>query len=1127
MNERLSRALDFARSRGWSFFASALVIAFAYSLCRRAINLTDEGYLLSQVVDMLEGKVLYRDMDAFVTPGIWFFLAGLFKLIEPSVLASRILSFAGYLGTLWACYRIVARLAGRAWGWSTIALLMVFTVWAFPAWTMLFYSPIAILFALAALERLLSWREDQRGRDLLLCGFFLGISILCKQNYGVFAAVGTLGALAGFRLEDREPIGDALRGIFANSVRIALGACVIALPTLAYFGLNGALGAAFDSLVIHPFVFMSRQDIPYPSLSMLWAATPLANVDALTYGAYSFSQAPNPFFSMNPVLGWLHYVRFLERLHVLLFWLPPIGLAAGAFVALRRSGSRRSIDGNLLAVLAVAGFVYLGVFPRADFNHLINVYQPAIVAFVLVVHRLARAFPRPRKLVMRAGFSLGLALLILYAGIAGSWYLHTLSALKFPVGTPRGGVLVSSVEQQMIDFQVRMIREKTRDGEFVLTVPALTMFNFLADRRMPGRYYNLYEHHIAHDDGAGVVEASEAHNVDFVVSDYNNFFSDRVGLRAYAPKLATYLRTHFEPDIDIAGDRFRYLKRRETPVAARSGFDLIDNCDLSPDSSTYSRNHLLFASLYQARNLKKPNEPVITECTFTVPHRGQLSVSIGYRRPIAVKRNTTLTAEIWLADGENSEPLLLKVIPVRPQKGWSSPPAPEYQLDLGKFAGREITLLFRTIFNGRAKMGALDLGGFALVWQDLRIEARQDRVLLVGIDGATFRVIRPLMAAGKLPNLQSLAREGIQGPLRSAFPLVSPRIWTTMATGKVPLKHGIHHWIRPSEDGGTQLNLSTDRLVPALWNITTSHGLTSGVVNWLNTYPPEKVQGVLISDFAIAGQREDRERLFAGNLKAKGHVDEDVTYPADWSAILDELTTDGQPLLDHENPFGNNTQLPSWLKQDIPANSFRDDDLVTRIALEIEERVHPDVLLVYLSGIDKVSHNAWGALEPPESYPPHIRFSEAERAATIAALESYYVYTDKLIGKLLERYGPNDLVMIVSDHGFEAQLLVQWLTGGHEGPKAINGVIFARGSGIPHKQMAHRPGIADITPTILAWLGLPVGADMDGHVAKFLDMDAVATVPSYNDIPIERVADDREDIEDSIMDQLRGLGYVE
>jgi hypothetical protein len=726
MNERLSRALNFARSRGWTFIASAIVAAFAYSLCRRAINLTDEGYLLSQVVDMLEGKVLYRDMDAFVTPGIWFLLAGWFKLVEPSVLASRVLAFVGYLGTLFVCYRIVTRLASRMWGWATVAALMVFTMWAFPAWTMVFYSPIAILFALAALERLLSWREDQHERDLLLCGLFLGASILCKQNYGVFAAVGSFVALAAFRVEDREPIGAALGGLLRNGIQIALGAGAIALPVVAYFAYHGALTATFDSLVVHPFVFMSRQDIPYPSLSMLWAATPLSNVDSLTYGAYSLGQAPNPFYTTIPYLGWLHYVRFLERLHVLLFWLPLAGLAAGVLFALRPIASRRPIDGKLLAVLAVAGFVFLGVFPRADFNHLINVYQPAIVAGVLILHRLFEAYPRPRRVATRSAIALGCALIFAYAGTAGFWYLHMLRAMSVPVGSPRGGVLVTSIENQMIDFQVRSIQERTREGEFMLTVPALAMFNFLADRRIPGRYYNLYEHHIAHDGGAGVVEAAEALGVNLVVSDYNNFFSDRVGLRTYAPKLASYLRTHFEPEFDVAGDRFRYLKRRDRPIAERQSVDLIDACEVIAANGVYSREHLLFASLYQARDVKKPNKPVVSSCTFTVPLRGQLVVSIGYRRPIAVTKNASLTAEIWLADGKNSEALFSENIPVRPAQGWRSPAPDEFRVNLARFAGREITLLFRASFKGRVRMGPFDLGGFALVWQDPRIENRRD-----------------------------------------------------------------------------------------------------------------------------------------------------------------------------------------------------------------------------------------------------------------------------------------------------------------------------------------------------------------------------------------------------------------
>src|SRR5262245_35434683 len=201
MNRHASSASGFARTYGWGFLASVGVVAFAVSLCQRTINLTDEGYLLSQVVDMLSGKVLYRDMDAFVSPGIWFLLAGLFSVTEPSVLASRGLALAGYLATVFLTYRIAARLTSQAFAWGAVGILMTFTVWAFPAWTSAFYSPFAILFALAALDRLLEWRASRRTGQLFLCGLAIGLSIVFKQNYGAFALAGTVLAAGAICLE--------------------------------------------------------------------------------------------------------------------------------------------------------------------------------------------------------------------------------------------------------------------------------------------------------------------------------------------------------------------------------------------------------------------------------------------------------------------------------------------------------------------------------------------------------------------------------------------------------------------------------------------------------------------------------------------------------------------------------------------------------------------------------------------------------------------------------------------------------------------------------------------------------------------------------------------------------------
>jgi len=724
MQEWLSRAARIARSRGSAIVGCTIVVAFAYSLCRRALNLTDEGYLLSQVVDMLDGKVLYRDMDAFVTPGIWLLLGGLFKVVEPSVLASRILSFAGLLGTFYIGFRIVAKQVGALWGALTVALLMIACMWSFPAWTMVFYSPFAVLLALVALERLLAWHESGSARDLVLCGLLLGCSIACKQNYGAFATAGILVALVGFEIERRKPIGDAVRSLFVSGIQLSIGALAVLLPIIAYLALNGALVPAFELLVLHPFEFMSKQDIPFPALSEFWSFGPLSGVEKLTYGAYSLSQAPNPFYSQNPVLGLLHFVRYLERLHILLFWLPVLGAVVGLLYVFRPMEARRPIDGPLFAVISVAAFVFLGVFPRADFNHLMNVYQPVVVAGVILVARMVEASTTPIPRLHKAWIGVVCLLMLSYTGIAMSWYAHTITALNDELPGPRGGVLVSSIERDMIEFQVDQIREMSDDGDYVLTVPALAMFNFLADRRMPGRYYNLYEHHIAHDGGAGVVEATEDLDVALVVSDYNNFFSDRVGLRFYAPELTSYLGTHFETAFDVASDRFFYMTRRDEPLPPRERIEILDDCELEPKRPHYVREHLLFASLYQARNSKRPRAPVDTRCPLIIPSAAEFVVALKYRRPFLVAPGTALLAEAWIEEGGRTHQILAETIPVEAQDGWLSDSAREFRIDVSEFAGEPATIRFRTTFRGRVKMGPLDLGGFSFVWQDPHLELR-------------------------------------------------------------------------------------------------------------------------------------------------------------------------------------------------------------------------------------------------------------------------------------------------------------------------------------------------------------------------------------------------------------------
>lgn len=410
------------------------------------------------------------------------------------------------------------------------------------------------------------------------------------------------------------------------------------------------------------------------------------------------------------------------------------------------------------------------------------------------------------------------------------------------------------------------------------------------------------------------------------------------------------------------------------------------------------------------------------------------------------------------------------------------------------------------------------------------------RVLLIGIDGASHRLTRPWTQWGLLPALARMTAEGSSGSLRSRRPLVSPRVWTSVATGMLPFVHGIGGWVRREPDGTPRLLTGADRTAPALWNIASAAGLSIGTVNWLNTHPPEKINGVMILDFAIPGERKARFQLGMGIArKAFGRDLEGgdpggstavVTYPVDWIKMVRAVAEEGQPLLDTPNPFVDNKFLPNEFNHPMLARTFQTDDLILRLALDLNQRARPDIMMVLLQGIDRVSHFFWAAIEPDEAYPSDLRFSKEEKQAALNVMWIYYRYTDQLIGRLIDEYGPEDLVLVISDHGFEVvTTLGNGMTGGHESDKALYGVIFARGPGIEPGTELKGVGVHDITPTILAWLGLPVAADMSGHTAPFIEKFTMT--PSYKQLVIERVGEIPRSVEDAIIEDLRALGYVE
>ncbi len=397
---------------------------------------------------------------------------------------------------------------------------------------------------------------------------------------------------------------------------------------------------------------------------------------------------------------------------------------------------------------------------------------------------------------------------------------------------------------------------------------------------------------------------------------------------------------------------------------------------------------------------------------------------------------------------------------------------------------------------------------------------KRGRVLLVGIDGATFRIIQPLLDQGRLPHLARIAEAGIAAPLRAHLPLQSPRIWTSIATGKLPEDHGILGFAR-EEDGARRLYGSADRKVHALWNIASTAGLTVAVVNWWNTYPLERIRGVMVSDHLLPLEIVGR-RVLTGAAASGGRGP--IVHPEVWQGRVSALLAVTSPLTEVPNPFESRAAFPDDESRGDLAQRYRNDQAVTRIALEIERDLNPDLLMVYLPGIDRVSHFLWGAIEPSPLYP---ELTAKQRTARARALAGYYEFSDALIGRLAARYGPRDLVLVVSDHGFEAGRKVGGVTGVHKSQRSLEGVIFARGPGVAAPSESRPVSVNDVTPTILAWLGLPLARDMAGRPAPFLEAPGLEAVATYDTAPIQRLTEAPSGVEGAILEQLRALGYFE
>lgn len=414
-------------------------------------------------------------------------------------------------------------------------------------------------------------------------------------------------------------------------------------------------------------------------------------------------------------------------------------------------------------------------------------------------------------------------------------------------------------------------------------------------------------------------------------------------------------------------------------------------------------------------------------------------------------------------------------------------------------------------------------------------------IVLLGIDGAEWDVLQPLLESGDLPNLQRLVEGGASGRLRSLDPRRrSPVIWATMATGLPPEEHGVAGFLSGTKGArdisATPLSSNMWR-APAFWDIYGDAGYSVGVVGWLVTWPPWEVNGFMVSQHV---QYLERFRA-GGQNKAVVYPYELTDRIAPFVRSSDSISADEmERFVNRDSDLGMRSLEGN--NRTILARALSGDESAVGVSLELlEADTLPDLACIYMRGVDEVSHGFWIYMDPsarPEVRPGDDRSQWLERQAEAlhGLVPEYYRYADEQVGKILSLYPEDATVVICSDHGFrgpgEFGAHTPWMGEEQHG---LDGVVILNGPGVRAGVTVDGATVYDIAPTMLALAGLPVSREMQGRVlteafdAEFATGHPVEYVESYefDRSAGEEAAPIESPVDDEVRERLRSLGYIE
>jgi len=264
--------------------------------------------------------------------------------------------------------------------------------------------------------------------------------------------------------------------------------------------------------------------------------------------------------------------------------------------------------------------------------------------------------------------------------------------------------------------------------------------------------------------------------------------------------------------------------------------------------------------------------------------------------------------------------------------------------------------------------------------------AARNRVCVIGLDGATFDVIHPMIAAGQLPHLKRLMAEGVAHELTSVIPPITTTAWTSFMTGKNPGKHGICHFrARPSDIDCLEFTSGAYIGCTTIWETLKDAGVRTIAINVPMTYPLFPVEGIMISGMMTPGENAE------------------FAYPP---GIIQEINREvGEYHLDPKVVALGAAAMEEWVK-----GFFKVEEERAKAIVYLLRNKPWDLAVAIIDITDRVGHLCW-------------RYYRQDGKTTNSPLlregvEKCYQLADRIVGEILEVLPEDTTVIVMSDHGF-------------------------------------------------------------------------------------------------------------